>query len=95
MRALVVALLAACSKNEPPAPAVPPEPSASAQAEPAVTFDPNMPSFKCGKISCNVDYYCIERKQGDPSALCSAHQPRKVQNGCTKVADRHWVCETF
>lgn len=104
MRSLPLAALAlfavACSKAEPPAPQGAGAPSASASTEPkapeaAPQFDPSLPSFKCGKIRCNIDYYCVERKKGDPTDVCTSHPPSAKREGCTKVATRSYVCETF
>lgn len=64
-------------------------------AEPEPTFNPAMPSYKCGKIRCNIDYYCVERKKGDPTEVCTSHPPSSKREGCTKVATRSYVCETF
>lgn len=95
-RALVLLVIVACSKSDPPAP---PPPSASASAatnsEPPVVFDPTMKSFPCGKIRCNIDYYCVERKRGEPSAVCTSRPPGPKREGCTKVATRTFTCETF
>ena len=93
-RALVLFALVACSKSDPPAPA-PPSTSASTSSEPPVVFDPTMKSFPCGKIRCNIDYYCVERKQGTPTELCTTHPPSAKREGCTKVATRTFTCETF
>lgn len=103
MRSVPLAALAllvpACSKTEPPAPsATTPSASTSAAAttpEPEPTFNPSMPSFKCGTIRCNIDYYCVERKKGEPTAVCTSHPPSAKREGCTKVATRSYVCETF
>lgn len=93
---VLVLLVSACEKTEPPAPSAAPSSSASARTpEPEPTFDPSLPSFKCGKIRCNLDYYCVERKKGDPSELCTSHPPSAKREGCTKVATRSFVCETF
>lgn len=104
MRSFLLALLvlsaAACSKQEPPAPSAAPSASASAIAsastpEPEPTFDPKVPSYKCGKIRCNIDYYCVERKKGEPTEVCTSHPPSAKREGCTKIATRSYVCETF
>jgi hypothetical protein len=92
----LVLLASACQKAEPPAPSAAPSSSVSARTpEPEPTFDPSLPSFKCGKIRCNLDYYCVERKKGEPSELCTAHPPSAKREGCMKVATRSFVCETF
>lgn len=89
-------LLAACSKSEAPAPsAAAASASAASPAEAPIVFDPKMPSFKCGKIRCNVDYYCVERKQGAPTEVCTSHPPGAKRAGCTRVASRSYTCETF
>lgn len=54
-----------------------------------------MPSFKCGKSRCNIDYYCVERKQGTPTEVCTSHPPGPKREGCNKVATRTFTCETF
>ncbi len=95
---LLVLLVPACSKAEPPAPSNAPAASASAETktpEPEPTFNPSLPSYKCGKIRCNIDYYCVERKKGDPTEICTSHPPSPKREGCTKVASRSYVCETF
>lgn len=91
---LVLLVLPACSKADPPAPT-----AASASATPGteapIVFDPKVPSFKCGTIRCNIDYYCVERKQGTPTEVCTSHPPGPKREGCTKVATRSYTCETF
>jgi hypothetical protein len=91
--------VSACSKSEggggsPPAPTAEEGSATPAVAEPPIVFDPKMPSFKCGNVRCNIDYYCVQRKQGSPTEVCTSHPPRK-REGCTKVADRTFTCETF
>jgi hypothetical protein len=93
-RALLLVVLAACSKADPPAP-VAASASPAASDEPPVVFDPTMKSFKCGSIRCNIDYYCVERKQGTPTEVCTSHPPGPKREGCTKVATRSYTCETF
>ena len=92
---LAVLVLTACSKSEPPAPEAAPSASSSSPAEPPIVFDPKMPSFKCGTIRCNTDYYCVERKHGMPTEVCTSHPPSAKREGCTKVATRTYTCETF
>jgi hypothetical protein len=92
-RVVPLLLLVACSKSDPPAPEAPPPPARSAEAP--IVFDPKMPSFKCGSIRCNIDYYCVERKHGTPTDVCTAHPPSAKREGCTKVATRTFTCETF
>jgi hypothetical protein len=90
----LIACSVACSKQEAPAAADPP-PAAPGEGEAPIVFDPKMPSFKCGGIRCNVDYYCVERKHGTPTEVCTSHPPGRKREGCTKVATRSYTCETF
>ena len=83
----------ACSKDAPAQ--ADPAPSGAVQAEAPIVFDPKMPSFKCGTIRCNIDYYCIERKHGTPTEVCTSHPPGPKREGCKKVATRSYTCETF
>lgn len=90
----MLVFLAACSKADPPAPTAA-SASVGTTAESPIVFDPKMPSFKCGTIRCNTDYYCVERKHGLPTEVCTSHPPGPKREGCTKVATRSYTCETF
>ena len=94
-RALFFVLLVGCSKADPPAPTATSASAPAANAEPPIVFDPKMPSFRCGTIRCNTDYYCVERKHGTPTEVCTSHPPGPKHEGCTKVATRSYTCETF